>query len=83
MDEMEVTAEDVGELLKPKDELAQAILKYESKYLSHRDTLTNGLYSVNEIPDVTEHLLFVRNVSKKEFAALFKRDKLTKLQNQR
>jgi hypothetical protein len=76
MNEQDLTPTECCSLLEPKSELAQAILKYESKYLSHQDTLTNGLYSINEIDDVGDHLLFVRNVAKKQFAALHKKNKL-------
>ena len=65
MNEQEITAEEVFSLVEPKTELAQGILKYQSKYLSHQDTLTNGMYSINEIDDVGDHLLFVRNIAKK------------------
>ena len=81
MNETEITAEEVCSLVEPKTELAQGILKYQSKYLSHQDTITNGMYSINEIDDVGDHLLFVRNVAKKQFAALHKKNKLVEYQS--
>ena len=80
MNETEITAEEVCSLVEPKSEVAKGILKYQSKYLSHQDTLSNGMYSINEIDDVGDHLLFVRNVAKKQFAALHKKNKLVKYQ---
>ena len=81
MNEHEITAEEVCSLVEPKTELAEGILKYQSKYLSHQDTLTNGMYSINDIDDVGDHLLFVRNVAKKQFAALHKKKKLIQYQS--
>lgn len=65
MNEIQITSDEITKVLQPKNEISQSILKYEAKYLAHQDILTNGLYSVNEINDFGEHLLFVRNAAKK------------------
>lgn len=64
MENVDLNAEAIIECLKPKDELSQHIVKYQSKFDAHNDVLF-GLKSVDEIENMDQWLKTIKKISSK------------------